>query len=85
MKTKGEIDGSVNDDNAKKALSSPSDNSSLENVLVLQGGGSLGAFSCGVFKALVNNKVKIDIALHFSTLTDFVYIEPPAESKTTSS
>ena len=23
-----------------------------ENVLVLQGGGSLGAFACGVFKAL---------------------------------
>jgi hypothetical protein len=29
MKTKGEIDGSVNDDNAKKALSSLSDDSSL--------------------------------------------------------
>ncbi|HXV45517.1 MAG TPA: patatin-like phospholipase family protein [Nitrososphaera sp.] len=26
-----------------------------ENVLVLQGGGSLGAFGCGVFKALHNN------------------------------
>ncbi|HZC49472.1 MAG TPA: hypothetical protein VE244_10470 [Nitrososphaeraceae archaeon] len=25
----------------------------IENVLVLQGGGSLGAFACGVFKALV--------------------------------
>jgi predicted acylesterase/phospholipase RssA len=24
----------------------------IENVLVLQGGGSLGAFACGVFKAL---------------------------------
>jgi NTE family protein len=35
--------------------------SSLENVLVLQGGGSLGAFGCGVFKALVNNDVKLDI------------------------
>ena len=23
----------------------------IENVLVLQGGGSLGAFGCGVFKA----------------------------------
>jgi NTE family protein len=29
--------------------------------LVLQGGGSLGAFGCGVYKALVQNKVKIDI------------------------
>lgn len=33
----------------------------LENVLILQGGGSLGAFGCGVFKALVNNNVKLDI------------------------
>jgi predicted patatin/cPLA2 family phospholipase len=28
---------------------------------LLQGGGSLGAFGCGVFKALVNNNLKIDI------------------------
>jgi NTE family protein len=34
---------------------------SLENVLILQGGGSLGAFGCGVFKALVNNNIKLDI------------------------
>jgi len=34
---------------------------SLENVLVLQGGGSLGAFGCGVFKALVTNHIKLDI------------------------
>ncbi|MGB8936076.1 MAG: patatin-like phospholipase family protein [Candidatus Nitrosopolaris sp.] len=33
----------------------------IENVLVLQGGGSLGAFACGVFKALANNNIKIDI------------------------
>ncbi|MGC2669444.1 MAG: patatin-like phospholipase family protein [Candidatus Nitrosopolaris sp.] len=32
-----------------------------ENVLVLQGGGSLGAFGCGVFKALADNDIKIDI------------------------
>jgi NTE family protein len=34
----------------------------LENVLVLQGGGSLGAFACGVFKALVKKNIRIDIA-----------------------
>jgi NTE family protein len=34
----------------------------IENVLILQGGGSLGAFGCGVFKALANNNIKIDIA-----------------------
>ena len=33
-----------------------------ENVLVLQGGGSLGAFACGVFKALVKENIRIDIA-----------------------
>jgi NTE family protein len=34
---------------------------SIENVLILQGGGSLGAFGCGVFKALAESRVKIDI------------------------
>ncbi len=34
----------------------------IENVLILQGGGSLGAFGCGVYKALVRNNIKIDIA-----------------------
>lgn len=33
-----------------------------ENVLVLQGGGSLGAFACGVFKAFVKKDIRIDIA-----------------------
>lgn len=32
-----------------------------ENVLVLQGGGSLGAFACGVFKALHNNGITLDV------------------------
>jgi NTE family protein len=36
-------------------------NGRLENVLILQGGGSLGAFGCGVFKALANNNIKTDI------------------------
>jgi hypothetical protein len=53
MKTKDETDSSVNYDNAKKTLSSQTDNSSLENVLILQGGGSLGAFGCGAFKLFV--------------------------------
>lgn len=33
----------------------------VENVLILQGGGSLGAFGCGVFKALATSNIKIDI------------------------
>ncbi len=34
---------------------------SAENVLVLQGGGSLGAYECGVYKAIDKLKIKIDI------------------------
>jgi NTE family protein len=34
---------------------------SVENVLVMQGGGSLGAFACGVYKALVKQDIRIDI------------------------
>jgi NTE family protein len=33
----------------------------IENVLILQGGGSLGAFGCGVFKALWQKGIKLDI------------------------
>jgi predicted acylesterase/phospholipase RssA len=36
-------------------------NDGFENVLILQGGGSLGAFGCGVFKALAETRVKIEI------------------------
>jgi NTE family protein len=34
---------------------------SIENVLILQGGGCLGAFGCGVFKALASSNIKLDI------------------------
>ena len=33
----------------------------IENVLVLQGGGSLGAFACGVYKILYKKNIKFDI------------------------
>jgi NTE family protein len=33
----------------------------LENVLILQGGGSLGAFGCGVYKSLVKNNINLDV------------------------
>jgi NTE family protein len=57
---------SLNKDKDSSPISSPSsrtplDNNRLENVLILQGGGSLGAFGCGVFKSLANNNIKIDI------------------------
>ena len=34
----------------------------VEDVIVLQGGGSLGAFACGAFKAIVKEGIKLDIA-----------------------
>src|ERR671916_2848197 len=40
---------------------SDTSDTAIENVLILQGGGSLGAFGCGVFKALANNNIKVDI------------------------
>jgi hypothetical protein len=60
MKTKSQGDSSkMNKDNisnkntsSSSSCSSPTDDSTLENVLILQGGGSLEAFGCGVFKAL---------------------------------
>jgi NTE family protein len=49
-------------DPSQNNTSSSSGNSKvIENVLILQGGGSLGAFGCGVFKALYQKDVKIDI------------------------
>jgi predicted acylesterase/phospholipase RssA len=36
-------------------------NNGFENVLILQGCGSLGAFGCAVFKALAETRVEIDI------------------------
>ncbi|MFL6317875.1 MAG: patatin-like phospholipase family protein [Nitrososphaeraceae archaeon] len=32
-----------------------------ETVLVLQGGGSLGAYECGVYKCLYENGIKFDV------------------------
>lgn len=34
---------------------------SVETVLVLQGGGSLGAYECGVYKTLTKHNIKFDI------------------------
>jgi NTE family protein len=36
-------------------------NNKIENVLILQDGGSLGAFGCGVFKAFASSDAKVDI------------------------
>jgi NTE family protein len=37
------------------------DSRKLETVLVMQGGGSLGAYECGVYKALSKHGKKFDI------------------------
>jgi hypothetical protein len=44
----------------------------IENVLVLQGRGSLGAFACGVFKALVKKNIRLDIVAEITTTFAFV-------------
>jgi NTE family protein len=41
-------------------LSDEQDNN-LERVLILQGGGSLGAFGCGVYKSIANQGIVLDI------------------------
>src|SRR5438128_11052488 len=65
MMTEGQANTSSNKDNSnskrRTVSSSSADNNKIEHVLILQGGGSLGAFGCGVFKALANNNIKIDI------------------------
>src|SRR5919106_6268239 len=45
----------------ENSIMSDTSDTAIENVLILQGGGSLGAFGCGVFKALANSNMKIDI------------------------
>ena len=38
----------------------------IEMVLIMQGGGSLGTFGCGVYKALVKKEIRIGIAARTS-------------------
>ena len=45
-----------NNNNNSKSKRKP-----IENILVLQGGGSLGAFACGVYKILHKKNIKFDI------------------------
>jgi NTE family protein len=47
--------------NNTSSASSSDTSKIIENVLILQGGGSLGAFGCGVFKAISKKNVKLDI------------------------
>ncbi|MGI0061585.1 MAG: patatin-like phospholipase family protein [Nitrosotalea sp.] len=46
---------------SQDVITSKEKDTSLENVLVLQGGGSLGAYECGVFRALHKHNIKFDI------------------------
>lgn len=44
-----------------KSLTRHRKSRNIENVLILQGGGSLGAFACGVYKAFKNQNIRLDI------------------------
>jgi predicted acylesterase/phospholipase RssA len=67
MDNKNLEEGKKVDDGSSRAsiesLASPgkSKSKTIENVLILQGGGSLGAFGSGVFKALTKRNIKINI------------------------
>ena len=52
---------SVSIESSTSSSPARSKSKTIENVLILQGGGSLGAFGCGVFKALAKRDIKIDI------------------------
>ncbi len=54
-------DSKIMTSGVENSLKSDTSDTAIENVLILQGGGSLGAFGCGVFKALANSNIKIDI------------------------
>src|SRR6185503_16194602 len=45
----------------KKEVANKEHEMNLETILVLQGGGSLGAYECGVYKALYKSGIKFDI------------------------
>jgi NTE family protein len=52
---------SINNNNNNNNNSRHKKSRKVENVLIMQGGGSLGAFGCGVFKALARKGVELDI------------------------
>lgn len=56
MSSKTSINNNNNNNNSRHKKSRK-----VENVLIMQGGGSLGAFGCGVFKALARNGVELDV------------------------
>lgn len=44
-----------------KLLHASDETGNLENVLVMQGGGSLGSYECGVYKALAKNEIDFNV------------------------
>jgi NTE family protein len=49
------------DRNKRKEGEEQKEESPVETVLVLQGGGSLGAYECGVYNILTKHNIKFDI------------------------
>lgn len=56
VRSKTSINNNNNNNNSRHKKSRK-----VENVLIMQGGGSLGAFGCGVFKALARKGVELDV------------------------
>ena len=65
MVTKIRTKKTYEDNNSSNAelssLAIVENNKRIENVLILQGDGFLGAFGCGVYKELTKNKIHLDI------------------------
>jgi hypothetical protein len=70
-------------DNSGVSIRSPSSSidksKTIENVLIPQGGGSLGAFGCGVFKALAKENIKIDIIAGTDVVDGGSILKSPSE------
>ena len=61
QRTNSASSASIESSSASSSSSSWNKSKTIENVLILQGGGSLGAFGCGVFKVLAKRNIKLDI------------------------
>jgi hypothetical protein len=55
------IKTNVKEDDRKPSSQDRMLKQTVENVLVLQGGGSLGAFACGVMKAFVKKDITLQL------------------------
>ena len=57
--------------------------SRIETVLILQGGGSLGAYECGVFKTLAKNGIRFAFLYVSRSHNSLGLFESPSFAKST--